>query len=180
MQQPVVIGIKCTGCGSLFNEMNTTPTANSYAPLPHAVSTGKRRRACVWWQVTRLKGKYWGSYSSVRWRCHASSGMLLCPCVNSHRLFPRVERSHWRKFPEHHHLAKVFSDYFINVTNTHQTNDINTNLQALSNLYLVFNKPYPQLNLTPVNAKEIKDIIRTLKWKSSCGYDEVPLKILKN
>jgi len=43
----------------------------------------------------------------------------------------------------------------------------------------VFNKPYPQLNLALVNEKEIKDIIRTLKWKSSCGYDEVPLKILK-
>ena len=56
---------------------------------------------------------------------------------------------------------------------------MNTNLQALSNLYSVFNKPYPQLNLAPVNAKEIKDIIQTLKWKSSCGYDEVPLKILK-
>jgi len=52
-------------------------------------------------------------------------------------------------------LAKVFNDYFINVTNTHQTNDMNTNLQALSNLYSVFNKPYPQLSLAPVNAKEI-------------------------
>jgi len=56
---------------------------------------------------------------------------------------------------------------------------MNTNLQALSNLYSVFNKPHPQLNLTPVNAKEIKDIIQTLKWKSSCVYDEVPFKILK-
>jgi len=56
---------------------------------------------------------------------------------------------------------------------------MNTNLQAISNLYSVFNKSYPQLNLALVNAKEIKDIIQTLKWKSSCGYDEVPLKILK-
>jgi len=43
----------------------------------------------------------------------------------------------------------------------------------------VFNKPYPQLNLAPVTAKEIKDIIRSLKWKSSYGYDEVPPKIFK-
>ena len=43
----------------------------------------------------------------------------------------------------------------------------------------MFNKPYPQLNLTPVNAKEIKNIIRTLKWKNSHGYNEVPLNILK-
>jgi Notch-like protein len=33
--------------------------------------------------------------------------------------------------------------------------------------------------MAPVNAKEIKDIIRTLKWKSSYGYDEIPLKVLK-
>ena len=56
---------------------------------------------------------------------------------------------------------------------------MSSNLQARSNLYTVFNKPYPQLNLTPVNAKEIKDIIRSLKWKSSYGYDEIPLTILK-
>jgi hypothetical protein len=33
--------------------------------------------------------------------------------------------------------------------------------------------------MAPVNAKEIKDIVRTPKWKSSYGYDEIPLKILK-
>jgi Notch-like protein len=53
------------------------------------------------------------------------------------------------------------------------------NLQALNNLYSVFNKPFPHLNIAPVNAKEIKDIIRTLKWKNSYGYDEIPLKVLK-
>jgi len=60
-----------------------------------------------------------------------------------------------------------------------QTNNMSMNLQALSNLYSVFDKPYPRLNLTPVTEKEINDIIRSLKWKSSYGYDEVPLKILK-
>ena len=60
-----------------------------------------------------------------------------------------------------------------------QTNNMSMNHQALSNLYSVFDKPYPQLNLTLVTAKEIKDIIQSLKWKSSYRYDEVPLKILK-
>jgi len=41
------------------------------------------------------------------------------------------------------------------------------NPQAISNLYSVFDKPYPQLKLAPVTAKEIKDIIWSLKWKSS-------------
>ena len=76
-------------------------------------------------------------------------------------------------------MANVFNDYFTNATNTHQPNNMNTNRQAHSNLYSVFNKPFTQLNLVPVNAKEIKEIIRSLKWKSSCGYDEVPLRILK-
>jgi hypothetical protein len=35
------------------------------------------------------------------------------------------------------------------------------------------------MNSTPVTSKEIKDIIRILKWKNSKGYDEVPLNILK-
>jgi hypothetical protein len=74
-------------------------------------------------------------------------------------------------------LANVFNDYFINVTNTQQANDMSENLQAFNNLYSVFNKPFPQFNLAPINAKEVKDIIRYLKWKSSFGYDEIPLKI---
>jgi len=76
-------------------------------------------------------------------------------------------------------LANVFNDYFINATNTHKANDMSKNTEALNNLYSVFNKPFPQFNMTPVNAKEMKDIIRTLKWKSSYGYDEIPLKIIK-
>jgi hypothetical protein len=71
-----------------FNKSNTPQPVNSYAPLPHAISTGNPRRACMWWKGTELKEKYWGSYSGVRWRCHSSSGILLCPCVNSRRLFP--------------------------------------------------------------------------------------------
>jgi len=84
-----------------------------------------------------------------------------------------------KSIKNYHNLVKVFNDYFINVTNTYQEKDRNTNIQTLSNLYSVFNTPYLQLNLVPVNAKEMKNIIRTLKWKNSYGYDEVPLKILK-
>jgi len=75
-------------------------------------------------------------------------------------------------------LANVFNDYFINATNTHKLM-IWAKTEALNNLYSVFNKPFPQFSMTPVNAKEMKDIIRTLKWKSSYGYDEIPLKIFK-
>jgi hypothetical protein len=33
--------------------------------------------------------------------------------------------------------------------------------------------------MTPVTNKEIKDIIKPLKWKSSDGYDEIPQNIIK-
>jgi len=39
-----------------------------------------------------------------------------------------------KSIKNYHDLAKVFNYYFSNVTNTHKTNDINTNLQTLSNL----------------------------------------------
>jgi hypothetical protein len=84
-----------------------------------------------------------------------------------------------KSIKNYHDLANAFNDYFINATNTHEINDKSKNLQALSNLFSVFKKPFPQLTLAPINAKKIKEIIRTIKWKSSCGYDEIPLKILK-
>ena len=84
-----------------------------------------------------------------------------------------------KSIKNYHDLANFFNEYFINATNTHQTNNMSTDSQTISNLYWVFQKPFPQLNLTPTNAKEVKDIIWTLKWKSSYSYDEIPLKILK-
>jgi hypothetical protein len=84
-----------------------------------------------------------------------------------------------KSIKNYHDPVNVFNDYFTNVTNTYQEKDRNTNIQALSNLYSVFNTPYLQLNWAPVNAKEMKNIIRNLKWKNSFGYDEVTLKILK-
>ena len=38
---------------------------------------------------------------------------------------------------------------------------------------------FPSIKLTPVSTKEIREIINSLKWKNSHGYDEIPIKILK-
>jgi len=100
MQRPVIIDIKCTwswefvgatrwSVGATLQRRLDSLLQRRLTPLPHAVFTGNRGRACVCWQGTRLKGKYRGFYSGVRQRCHASSRMLLCPCVNSRRSFPR-------------------------------------------------------------------------------------------
>jgi hypothetical protein len=43
--------------------------------------------------------------------------------------------------------------------------------------YLVHEYPQPFLPIKPATKKEIYD--RSLKWKNSCGYDEVPTKIVQ-
>jgi len=35
------------------------------------------------------------------------------------------------------------------------------------------------IKLTPVSTREGSEIIKSLKWKNSHGYDEIPIKILK-
>jgi len=36
---------------------------------------------------------------------------------------------------------------------------------ALTYLYQVFTRPFPQTKLTPVSTREISEIIKSLKWK---------------
>jgi hypothetical protein len=47
--------------------------------------------------------------------------------------------------------------------------------------YLVqeFQQPFPSIKFKPLTEKEIYEINKSLKWKNSCCYDEVPSKIVK-
>jgi hypothetical protein len=76
-------------------------------------------------------------------------------------------------------LTCVFNEYFINVTNLTQTGNLKDDLSVAENLNTVYNRPLGQIDLTPVTAQEIKNITRSLKWTTSSGYDEVPLRLLK-
>ena len=49
----------------------------------------------------------------------------------------------------------------------------------LEYLHQVFASQFPSIKLTPVSTNEIREIINSLKWKNSHGYDEIPIKILK-
>jgi hypothetical protein len=40
-------------------------------------------------------------------------------------------------------------------------------------------RPFPCIQLAPVTTKAISEIIKSLKWKNSHGYDEIPMRILK-
>jgi hypothetical protein len=42
-----------------------------------------------------------------------------------------------------------------------------------------FHQPFPSINFKRVTEKEIYGINKSLKWKNSCGYDEVPSRIVK-
>jgi hypothetical protein len=57
-------------------------------------------------------------------------------------------------------------------------NSMTMNL-SLNYLYQVFIRLFPRIKSTPVCTKEISEIIKSLKWKNSHGYDEIPIKILK-
>ena len=70
---------------------------------------------------------------------------------------------------DYHELASIFNDHFINTTHLIQADTTGKNSAALVNLSTVITKTFPQINLTPVTAKEIKNIINSLKWKTHLG-----------
>jgi len=77
---------------------------------------------------------------------------------------------------DHHDLANRFNEYFINVTTNTYANITTGNLPAINNLYSVYRQSFPQIQMAPVTTKEI---IKSLPWKNSSGYNEIPLRILK-
>jgi len=80
---------------------------------------------------------------------------------------------------DYQELACVFNEYFINVINPTQTDNLKDDLSVAENLNTVYNRPPGQIDLTRVTAQEIKKIIRSLKWTTASGYDEVPPRLLK-
>jgi hypothetical protein len=51
--------------------------------------------------------------------------------------------------------------------------------QALKFLSDIYKHPFPNIHMTPVTNKEVKDTVKSLKWKYAYGYDEIPQHILK-
>jgi hypothetical protein len=71
-------------------------------------------------------------------------------------------------------MANIFNNYFVMPPNQMQSNKPTNVSNSLSYLFEVYNQPFPNINMTPVTEREIKDIIKSLKWKNSKGYDEIP------
>ena len=80
----------------------------------------------------------------------------------------------------YHELACVFNEYFIKATDNTWTDEQNeTSLAVVDLQQPECKKLFPQIALVPVTAHEIKDTIKSLKWKNSSGYDEIPPRLLK-
>ena len=79
-------------------------------------------------------------------------------------------------------IATIFNNYFINsvekVVNRVTKQDLNNDFYAddfMKYLAKSFQQPFSTINLKPVNKKEIFEIIKSLKWNTSPGYDEIPI-----
>jgi hypothetical protein len=55
--------------------------------------------------------------------------------------------------------------------NQMQLNKLTDVSNPLSYISEVHKQTFPNINRTPIISKEIKDIIKSLKWKNSKGYD---------
>jgi len=86
---------------------------------------------------------------------------------------------------DYQNIANIFNTYFTTITDKISTNNSITFYVAsnafhpLNYLHQVFIRPFPNIKLTPVSTKEVSEIIKSLKWKNSHGYDEITIKILK-
>jgi hypothetical protein len=82
-------------------------------------------------------------------------------------------------------IADTFNNYFISIANTicatvtNDKNETSTNKTYLKYLNNIFKKPFSKIKWNYVTTYEVIKIIKSLKEKKACGYDEVPIKITK-
>jgi hypothetical protein len=64
-------------------------------------------------------------------------------------------------------MANFINNYFVSPlpqTKASPFTDLN---EVLKYLTTVFKHPFPNIHMTPVTNKEVKDIVKSLKWKYS-------------
>ena len=94
-----------------------------------------------------------------------------------------------RSTSNHHIITNAFNKHFITIPDMINQN-INTNYCLIKtsvnnqnklsfSLKHVFQNSFPSINYHFTTTKEIENIIMSFKSSNSCGYDEVPTKLLK-
>jgi len=77
--------------------------------------------------------------------------------------------------------ANTFNDYFSTVAETvigniiRGNNDIKGNVDPSNYLITSFNNTFNSINWKYATTYESNTIIKTLRTKHSCGYDEIPI-----
>jgi hypothetical protein len=92
------------------------------------------------------------------------------------------------KVTTHHQtIAEELNNYYVSVADNITNNncvintigDLNKN-NTLNYLYSAFQQSFTNIKLKNTSTGEIGKMIKELKSKTSCGYDEITTKILKN
>jgi len=80
-------------------------------------------------------------------------------------------------------IADILNYYFLTVADNSMVNINNVINQTKDNpinyLYKYYNKPFPMIQWQYVSTYEIKNIIKSLKSKNTCGYDEISNRVMK-
>jgi hypothetical protein len=76
-------------------------------------------------------------------------------------------------------MTNYINNYFVSPIPQTKVSPSTECSEALKFLAAVFKHPFPNIHMTPVTNKEVKNIVKSLKWKYSYGYDEIPQHILK-
>jgi hypothetical protein len=80
-------------------------------------------------------------------------------------------------------IAEKFNCYYVSVANNINNNESTTNtsnkINPLNYLYSTFKKSFTNITVKNTTTYEMEKIIKGLKSKKSCGYEEITARILK-
>jgi len=80
-------------------------------------------------------------------------------------------------------IANIFNSYFLSIAESLKPgNNEHTNIKETNPIsYLInsFHRLFPKMSWQYASTHEIEKIIKSLKSKSTCGYDEISTRILK-
>jgi Notch-like protein len=96
------------------------------------------------------------------------------PDIQSHVLDNNV-------ITDKHQIANIFNTYFLSIAgsiNSNNNKHVNTNLTNPIN-YLTNRKPFTKTSWQYASTYEVENIIKSLKTKNSCGYNEISNRIIK-
>jgi hypothetical protein len=80
-------------------------------------------------------------------------------------------------------ISNIFNSYFISVADSvkdDKSNNATSNMvDPIIYLFRYYNKPFSKMNWQYTSTYEIEKVIKSLKLKSTCGYDEISNCIIK-